>query len=231
MGDRYYSQTARLVAVICAIFICLTYIMGQMRGVGIVFAQLFGIEIWLGVIIGGSIVFFYAGLGGMKGITYTQVAQYTVMAFAYTLPAVFIAMTLTGNVIPQLGFIGDYQGADGSVPFLEKLNNINTELGFAQYTDGSLSTIDMFCINRRPHVRHRRTAPRHRPFLHRQRRQSRPEIRLLDPLLHRRHLPHRPHRRLLRSRQPHRKTSRHLLRRRPSVDERFRNHRTTRLGR
>ena len=146
VGDRYYSQTARLVAVICAIFICLTYIMGQMRGVGIVFAQLFGIEIWLGVIIGGSIVFFYAGLGGMKGITYTQVAQYTVMAFAYTLPAVFIAMTLTGNVIPQLGFIGDYQGADGSVPFLEKLNNINTELGFAQYTDGSLSTIDMFCI-------------------------------------------------------------------------------------
>ena len=146
VGDRYYSQTARLVAVVCAIFICLTYIMGQMRGVGIVFAQLFGIEIWLGVLIGGAIVFFYAGLGGMKGITYTQVAQYVVMAFAYTLPAVFIAMTLTGNVIPQLGFIGDYQGAEGSVPFLEKLNNINTELGFAKYTDGSLSTIDMFCI-------------------------------------------------------------------------------------
>jgi len=146
VGDRYYSQTARLVAVVCAIFICLTYIMGQMRGVGIVFAQLFGIEIWLGVIIGAAIVFFYAGLGGMKGITYTQVAQYTVMAFAYTLPAIFIAMTLTGNIIPQLGFIGDYQGADGPVPFLEKLNNINTDLGFAKYTDGSLSTIDMFCI-------------------------------------------------------------------------------------
>jgi cation/acetate symporter len=146
VGDRYYSQTARLVAVICAIFICLTYIMGQMRGVGIVFAQLFGIEIWLGVIIGAAIVFFYAGLGGMKGITYTQVAQYIVMAFAYTLPAIFIAMTLTGNIFPQLGFIGDYKGAEGSVPFLEKLNNINTELGFAKYTDGSLSTIDMFCI-------------------------------------------------------------------------------------
>ncbi|MFK7849447.1 MAG: sodium:solute symporter family protein [Akkermansiaceae bacterium] len=146
VGDRYYSQTARLVAVICAIFICLTYIMGQMRGVGIVFAQLFGIEIWLGVVIGAAIVFFYAGLGGMKGITYTQVAQYTVMAFAYTLPAIFIAMTLTGNVIPQLGFIGDYKGADGPVPFLEKLNNINTDLGFAEYTSGSLSTIDMFCI-------------------------------------------------------------------------------------
>ncbi len=146
VGDRYYSQTARLVAVICAIFICLTYIMGQMRGVGIVFAQLFGIEIWLGVIIGGIIVFFYAGLGGMKGITYTQVAQYVVMAFAYTLPAAFIALTLTGNIIPQLGFIGDYQSAEGAVPFLEKLDTINSELGFSRYTDGSLSTIDMFCI-------------------------------------------------------------------------------------
>jgi len=146
VGDRYYSQAARLVAVICAIFICLTYIMGQMRGVGIVFAQLFGIEIWLGVVIGGAIVFFYAGLGGMKGITYTQVAQYIVMAFAYTIPAIFIAITLTGNVIPQLGFIGDYKGGEGAVPFLDKLNNINTELGFADYTSGSLSTIDMFCI-------------------------------------------------------------------------------------
>ena len=120
--------------------------MGQMRGVGIVFAQLFGIEIWLGVLIGGAIVFFYAGLGGMKGITYTQVAQYVVMAFAYTLPAVFIAMTLTGNIIPQLGFIGDYKSPEGPVPFLEKLNTINTDLGFAEYTSGSLSTIDMFCI-------------------------------------------------------------------------------------
>lgn len=146
VGDRYYSQTARLVAVVCAIFICLTYIMGQMRGVGIVFAQLFGIEIWLGVIIGSSIVFFYAGLGGMKGITYTQVAQYVVMAFSYTLPAIFISMTLTGNIIPQLGFLGDYKGSDDAVPFLEKLNSINTDLGFAKYTDGSLSTIDMFCI-------------------------------------------------------------------------------------
>ena len=146
VGDRYYSQTARLVAVVCAIFICLTYIMGQMRGVGIVFSQLFGIKVWMGVIIGGGIVFFYAGLGGMKGITYTQVAQYVVMAFAYTLPAVFIALTLTGNLFPQLGFIGNYTAGGESVPFLEKLNNINTELGFTKYTDGSLSTIDMFCI-------------------------------------------------------------------------------------
>lgn len=146
VGDRYYSQGARFVAILCAIFICLTYIMGQMRGVGVVFSQLFGIDITLGVIIGASIVFFYAGLGGMKGITYTQVAQYCVMAFAYTLPAVFISMVLTGNVIPQFGLIGDYTANGESVPFLEKLNNMNTELGFAQFTDGSMSKIDMFCI-------------------------------------------------------------------------------------
>ena len=146
VGDRYYSKLARFVAVLCAIFICLTYIMGQMGGVGIVFSQLFGISKAWGVIIGASIVFFYAGLGGMKGITYTQVAQYCVMAFAYTLPAIFIAMTLTGNVIPQFGLIGDYTANGESVPFLEKLNTLNTDLGFSQYTDGSLSTIDMFCI-------------------------------------------------------------------------------------
>ncbi|MGB0993815.1 MAG: sodium:solute symporter family protein [Akkermansiaceae bacterium] len=146
VGDRYYSRLARGVAVICAIFICMTYIMGQMRGVGVVFSQLFGIGIPAGVLIGAGIVFFYAGLGGMKGITYTQVAQYCVMAFAYTIPAVFIAMALTGNVIPQLGLIGNYTAGDQAVPFLEKLNNINHELGFAEYTEGKLKTIDMFCI-------------------------------------------------------------------------------------
>ena len=147
IGDRFYSSFARLVAVVCAIFICLTYIMGQMRGVGVVFAQLFGIDIWQGVIIGGGIVFFYAALGGMKGITYTQVAQYTVMAFSYTIPAVFIAMALTGNVFPQLGLIGSTTDASGaSVPFLTKLNNINTELGFREYTAGKMSTLNMFCI-------------------------------------------------------------------------------------
>lgn len=146
VGDRYYSKLARGVAVGCAIFICMTYIMGQMRGVGVVFSQLFGISITSGVIIGGTIVFFYAGLGGMKGITYTQVAQYCVMAFAYTIPAIFIAMALTGNVIPQLGLIGNFTSGGESVPFLEKLNNINTELGFAEYTSGKLSTINMFCI-------------------------------------------------------------------------------------
>ena len=146
IGDRYYSKAARFVAVVCAIFICLTYIMGQMRGVGLVFSQLFGIEIATGVIVGGAIVFCYAGLGGMKGITYTQVAQYCVMAFAYTIPAIFIAIALTNNFIPQLGFIGDYTSAEEAVPFLEKLNTINTGLGFSKYTDGSLSKIDMFCI-------------------------------------------------------------------------------------
>jgi cation/acetate symporter len=146
IGDRYYSKTARLVAVVCAIFICLTYIMGQMRGVGVVFSTLFEIEISTGVWVGGAIVFFYAGLGGMKGITYTQVAQYCVMAFAYTIPAIFIAMTLTGNVIPQFGFIGEYSANGESLPFLDKLDNINTELGFAKYTSGSLPRIDMFCI-------------------------------------------------------------------------------------
>ncbi|MDB4500684.1 cation acetate symporter [Akkermansiaceae bacterium] len=146
IGDRYYSNAARAVAVVCAIFICLTYIMGQMNGVGVVFSQLFGLELWQGVIIGGAIVFFYAGLGGMKGITYTQVAQYTVMVFAYTIPAIFIAIALTNNLIPQLGFIGEYTKDADAVPFLEKLNNINTSLGFSRYTDGSLSRLDMFCI-------------------------------------------------------------------------------------
>ena len=146
VGDRYYSKFARFVAVICAIFICMTYIMGQMRGVGVVFSQLFGISIPFGVIIGASIVFVYAGLGGMKGITYTQVAQYCVMAFAYTIPAIFIAMAMTGNVIPQLGLIGDYTVGEQTVPFLQKLNNINIELGFQEYTSGKMSTINMFCI-------------------------------------------------------------------------------------
>jgi cation/acetate symporter len=146
IGDRFYSKVARGVAVFCAIFICMTYIMGQMRGVGVVFSQLFGIGIPAGVLIGAGIVFLYAGLGGMKGITYTQVAQYCVMAFAYTIPAVYIAIALTNNFIPQLGLIGNFTAGDSAVPFLEKLNNINTELGFAEYTSGSMSTIDMFCI-------------------------------------------------------------------------------------
>ena len=147
LGDRFYSNIARVVGLVCAIFICMTYIMGQMRGVGLVFARLFDIDVATGVLIGAAIVFFYAGLGGMKGITYTQVAQYCVMVFAYTIPAVFISMLLTDNVVPQLGLIGDYVKGDADpVPLLQKLNQLNTELGFSTYTDGSLSRIDMFCI-------------------------------------------------------------------------------------
>ncbi len=148
VGDRFYSNAARLVAVICAIFICMTYIMGQMRGVGIVFSRLFGIEIWSGVLIGGGIVFFYAGLGGMKGITYTQVAQYCVMVFAYTIPVVFISMIITGNVIPQFGLIGNYikDGIDHSVPLIEKINQISLDLGFKEYTGSSANKLDLFCI-------------------------------------------------------------------------------------
>lgn len=146
IGDRYYSRLARGVAVVCAIFICMTYIMGQMRGVGVVFSQLFGIGIPAGVLIGASIVFFYAGLGGMKGITYTQVAQYTVMAFAYTIPAIFISIAMTEHFLPQFGLIGNYTAGGEHIPFLEKLNNINTEIGFSEYTSGKLKSIDMFCI-------------------------------------------------------------------------------------
>ncbi len=146
IGDRFYSQGARLVAVVCAIFICMTYIMGQMRGVGIVFSRLFDIEIATGVLVGSSIVFFYAGLGGMKGITYTQVAQYCVMVFAYTIPVIFISMMITGNVIPQLGLVGDYVKGGDPTPLLGKINQISQDLGVSRYTEGSLSTVDMFCI-------------------------------------------------------------------------------------
>jgi cation/acetate symporter len=125
----------------------MTYIMGQMRGVGMVFSRLFEIEISSGVLIGSAIVFFYAGLGGMKGITYTQVAQFCVMSIAYTIPAIFISLLLTGNVVPQLGLIGDIKTeAEGGVPLLQKLNELNVDLGFSKYTDGSLPMIDMLCI-------------------------------------------------------------------------------------
>ncbi len=148
VGDRFYSNAARAVAVICALFICMTYIMGQMRGVGVVFSQLFGISISSGVLIGGAIVFFYAGLGGMKGITYTQVAQYCVMVFAYTIPAVYISMILTGNVFPQFGLIGDLKATEEeqAVAFLQKLNEVNQSIGFAEYTSGKMSTMNLFFI-------------------------------------------------------------------------------------
>ena len=144
IGERYYSQTARLVAVVCVIFISFTYVAGQMRGVGIVFSRYLEVDINTGVMIGMAIVFFYSVLGGMKGITYTQVAQYCVMIFAYMVPAIYISMLITGNPIPQLGFGSEVIGTGQSV--LERLNGLGTELGFATYTDGSKSTIDVFFI-------------------------------------------------------------------------------------
>ena len=145
IGDRYYSQFARTVAVICAIFISFTYVAGQMRGVGVVFSRFLEVDILTGVIIGMGVVFFYAVLGGMKGITYTQVAQYCVLIFAYMVPAVFISIMITGNPIPQLG-MGDTL-ADGSGTYLlDKLDGLSEELGFTAYTDGTKSTIDVFFI-------------------------------------------------------------------------------------
>lgn len=145
IGDRYYSQTARTVAVICAIFISFTYVAGQMRGVGVVFSRFLEVDITSGVIIGMAIVFFYAVLGGMKGITYTQVAQYCVLICAYLVPAIFISILITGNVIPQLGFGSEL--ADGSGTYLlDKLDGLSAELGFTAYTSGTKSTIDVFFI-------------------------------------------------------------------------------------
>ncbi|MFY8011372.1 MAG: sodium:solute symporter family protein [Saprospiraceae bacterium] len=143
VGDRYYSQTARLVAVVAAIFISFTYVAGQMRGVGIVFSRFLEVDINTGVVIGMIIVVFYAVLGGMKGITYTQVAQYCVLIFAYMVPAIFISLQLTGNPIPQLGFGGTLN--DGTY-LLDKVDGLLTELGFIAYTSGSKGMLDMFFI-------------------------------------------------------------------------------------
>jgi cation/acetate symporter len=145
IGERYYSKTARIVAVICLIFVSFTYVAGQMRGVGIVFSRFLEVEVETGVIIGMAVVFMYAVLGGMKGITYTQVAQYCVLIFAYMVPAIFISIMITGNPIPQLGFGSEV--ADGSgLSVLEKLDGLLSDLGFGNYTEGSKSTIDVFAI-------------------------------------------------------------------------------------
>ena len=143
VGDRYYSNKARVVAVICALFISFTYVAGQMRGVGIVFSRYLEVDINTGVIIGMCIVFFYAVLGGMKGITYTQVAQYCVLIFAFMVPAIFISMQLTGNPIPQLG-LGST--VEGGAYLLDKLDGVLGELGFAEYTAGRKSMTDIFAI-------------------------------------------------------------------------------------
>ena len=144
IGDRYASQAARVVAVVCLILISFTYVAGQMRGVGIVFSRFLYVDISTGLMIGMAIVFFYAVLGGMKGITYTQVAQYCVLIFAYTVPAVFISLQVTGTPIPQLAFGSSVVGEGGFL--LEKLDQIVTELGFAAYTAGTKSRTDVFFI-------------------------------------------------------------------------------------
>lgn len=145
IGDRYYSNTARLVGVVCALLVSFTYVAGQMRGVGLVFSRFLEVDINTGVIIGMVIVLFYAVLGGMKGITYTQVAQYCVLIFAFMVPAIFISIQMTGNPIPQLGFGSTL--ADGSGTYLlDKLDGLSTDLGFAEYTEGTKSMVDVFAI-------------------------------------------------------------------------------------
>ena len=143
IGDRYYSNLARSVAVFCALIVSFTYIAGQMRGVGVVFSRYLEVDINTGVFIGMLIVLFYAVLGGMKGITYTQVAQYCVLIFAFMLPAIFISMMVTGNIIPQIGF--GSASSDG-IYLLDKLDGLHRELGFNEYTSGKKSTIDIFFI-------------------------------------------------------------------------------------
>ncbi len=145
IGDRYYSQIARTVAVICALIVSFTYVAGQMRGVGLVFSKFLEVDIFWGVVIGMAIVFFYAVLGGMKGITYTQVAQYCVLIFAFMVPAFFISMQLTGSPIPQIGFGSTLNDGSGMY-LLDKLDQLHTELGFAEYTSGTKSMQDVFFI-------------------------------------------------------------------------------------
>jgi len=153
VGDRYYSNGARIVAVLCAVFVSFTYVAGQMRGVGVVFSRFLEVDINIGVAIGMAIVFFYAVLGGMKGITYTQAAQYCVLIFAYLVPAIFISILLTDHLIPQIGFgaslggeIGSQISGGESIKLMDKLNQLNTELGFAEYTSGKKSMLDVLCI-------------------------------------------------------------------------------------
>ncbi|OZV68690.1 sodium:solute symporter family protein [Winogradskyella aurantia] len=143
IGDRYYSNTARTVAIICALIVSFTYVAGQMRGVGIVFSQFLQVDINYGVLIGMTVVLIFAFLGGMKGITYTQVAQYCVLIFAFMVPAIFISIQMTGNIIPQIGMGSK---VEGGTFLLDKLDALHTQLGFNEYTSGTKSTWDVFAI-------------------------------------------------------------------------------------
>ncbi len=144
IGDRYYSNAARTVAVICAIAVSVTYLAGQMRGVGVVFSRFLEIDINSGVVLGAGIVFLYAVWGGMKGITYTQVAQFFILAFAFLVPIIFLSIMITNNAFPFTSWGG--KTADNSVYLLDKLNGLNTEFGFKEFTAQSRPTIDMFCL-------------------------------------------------------------------------------------
>jgi len=145
VGDRYYSRTARLVAVFCAIFVSFTYVCGQMQGVGLVFTRFLKLDQeWHGVVIGMAIVFFYAVLGGMKGITYTQVAQYCVLIFAFLVPAIFISFQMTGHLIPQIGMGAEYKDSGQFV--LDRLDGLSADLGFGEYSARGRSVVDHFCI-------------------------------------------------------------------------------------
>ena len=143
IGDRYYSQTARVVAVICALFVSFTYVVGQMKGVGVAFSRFLNVDFGTGVLIGVCIVFFYAVLGGMKGITYTQVVQFCVLIFAFTVPAIFISIQMVNHPIPQIGMGGEL--ADGTA-LLDKINQVSLDLGFHEYTSGNKPRIDLFCV-------------------------------------------------------------------------------------
>jgi len=143
IGERYYSQQARIVAVICALFVSFTYVVGQMKGVGVAFSRFLDVSFEMGVVIGVAIVFFYAVLGGMKGITYTQVAQFCVLIFAYMVPAIFISVIMVNNPVPQLGLGGVLE--DGTA-LLDKLDKLSVDLGFHEYTSGNKPRIDLFCV-------------------------------------------------------------------------------------
>ncbi|OYU17996.1 MAG: cation acetate symporter [Rhodobacteraceae bacterium PARR1] len=146
VGDRFYSTSARMVAVVCLLVISITYVIGQMVGVGVTFARFLEVSTTTGLLIGSAVVFAYAVFGGMKGITYTQVAQYVVLIIAYTIPAVFISLQLTGNFLPQLGLIGSYAPSGGDVAFLDKLDQVVTELGFSAYTADTSNMLNMFLV-------------------------------------------------------------------------------------